>query len=212
MMTLITDPKRGAGRPRAFDREGALAIAMDLFWRQGFEGTTTAQLSEAMGIGQTSLYSAYGSKEALYREAVTLYLSRHGQFMVAPFSRNGSARDAIEQMLLAAATQFSSASHPLGCMVSCGALQASAHSAALADEMAAYRKAAQTAIFSRLELARPSGELPAAADSRTLAAFYAMVVQGLALQARDGSTLDLLQQLVQQAMLSWPGDETRGRG
>lgn len=73
--------QRLAGRPRAFDRERVIGIALDLFWRQGFEGTSIHQLTLAMGIAPPSLYAAFGSKEDLYREAVELYLSRYTSFM-----------------------------------------------------------------------------------------------------------------------------------
>ena len=48
-------------------------MALDLFWRHGFEGTSTSQLTAAMGVSPPSLYAAFGSKDGLYREAVALY-------------------------------------------------------------------------------------------------------------------------------------------
>jgi AcrR family transcriptional regulator len=61
------------GRPRGFDRDGALQRAMELFWSQGYEGTTLADLQKAMGgITAPSFYVAFGSKEALLKETVEL--------------------------------------------------------------------------------------------------------------------------------------------
>ncbi|MGO2570633.1 MAG: TetR family transcriptional regulator, partial [Serratia proteamaculans] len=39
-----------AGRPREFDREQALLKARDLFWRQGYEGTSLSDLVAELGI------------------------------------------------------------------------------------------------------------------------------------------------------------------
>ena len=58
------------GRPREFDRDAALEAAMFLFWRKGFAATSMNDLCDAMGISSPSLYAAFGSKEALYLEAV----------------------------------------------------------------------------------------------------------------------------------------------
>ena len=58
------------GRPRGFDRDAALQAAMLLFWRKGFAATSMNDLCDAMGIRSPSLYAAFGSKEALYLEAV----------------------------------------------------------------------------------------------------------------------------------------------
>lgn len=68
------------GRPCGFDREQALRRALDVFWEAGYEGATMAALKEAMGgICAPSMYAAYGSKEALFRSAVELYLSQECQ-------------------------------------------------------------------------------------------------------------------------------------
>ena len=58
------------GRPRAFYRQKALAAAMDVFWERGYEGTTLADLTGAMGINRPSLYGTFGNKEALFAEAL----------------------------------------------------------------------------------------------------------------------------------------------
>jgi TetR/AcrR family transcriptional regulator, copper-responsive repressor len=202
-------PKR-AGRPRTFDREQALNTAMDLFWRHGFEGTSTAQLTAAIGIAPPSLYAAFGSKEALFRETLALYGQRYGGFLSEPMSGTGGARAAIEQMLQAAARQFADAQHPLGCMVAAGELQASEAQGALVAEVAGRRHAAQVAIRARLDRARRDGELPADSDTATLAAYFAMVVQGMAVQARDGAKPALLKRLAGLAMQAWPESPAAG--
>ena len=177
---------------------------MDLFWRHGFEGTSTAQLTTAIGIAPPSLYAAFGSKEALFREALALYGQRFGGFLSEPMSGSGSARSAVEQMLQAAARQFADARHPLGCMVAAGELQASEAQGALVQDVTGLRQAAQQAIRTRLSRARQDGELPAGTDTATLAAFFAMTIQGMAVQARDGAKPALLKRLADLAMEAWP--------
>jgi TetR/AcrR family transcriptional regulator, copper-responsive repressor len=203
-------PGKRTGRPRAFDREQALNTALDLFWRQGFEGTSTAQLTAAMGIAPPSLYAAFGSKEALFREALAAYGQRYGGFLSKSMAAPGPTRMAVEQMLLRAARQFANAEHPLGCMVAAGELQASPASAALVAEVTAQRMAAQRAVRSRLETARKAGELPADTDTATLGAFFAMTIQGMAVQARDGAKPALLKRLAALALQAWPQSPSTG--
>ncbi|MEK8108978.1 TetR/AcrR family transcriptional regulator [Micromonospora sp. M12] len=67
-------PQRG--RPRGFDADEALERAVEVFWRQGYEGASVSDLTEAMGINKPSLYAAYGGKEELFRKAVARYAER----------------------------------------------------------------------------------------------------------------------------------------
>ena len=205
MDTLKTPSPRSAGRPRLFDREAALEIALDRFWRQGFEGTSTSQLTAAMGISQPSLYAAFGSKEQLYREAVSLYVQRHGQFLDKAFNAHHSAREAIFQARLLAARQYSDSNHAPGCMIASAGLQGGADHAALFAEMAELRLNGQRAIHARLERARLDGEIAATTDTATLAAYVAMVIQGMAVQAIDGATASALEAMATLAMKAWPG-------
>src|SRR5260370_31472836 len=89
------------GRPRGFDRDTALEAAMFLFWRKGFAATSMNDLCDAMGIGSPSLYAAFGSKEALYLEAVEYYLRAQGPPIWEKLAEGTTARDGIHNLLVA---------------------------------------------------------------------------------------------------------------
>jgi len=206
MNNELSSPKRSVGRPRAFDRDAALDIAMDLFWRRGFEATSTTQLVAAMGISQPSLYAAFGSKEALYREALDLYVRRHGVLIPRMLQMPGTAREAIATLLLGAAKQYTDQSHAPGCMVACSALQGDPEHGEIQAHVAGLRDDGERAIKQRLDRARAAGELPARCDTGLLAGYFAMVIQGLAIQAHDGASAGSLKRMAQMAMSAWPAD------
>lgn len=70
------------GRPRSFDKEAALERAMEVFWRLGYEGASMTDLTAAMGIASPSLYAAFGSKEALFRQALEHYGATEGLSLI----------------------------------------------------------------------------------------------------------------------------------
>ena len=69
----VIPEKRGRGRPRSFDVEAALDRAVEIFWKNGYEGADLTALTKAMGINRPSLYVAYGDKRALFFKAVERY-------------------------------------------------------------------------------------------------------------------------------------------
>lgn len=196
--------KRSPGRPRTFDRAEALEAALLLFWRNGYEGTSIAQLTEALGITPPSLYAAFGSKDQLYREVLDLYLSTHGDFIAKALTEQGLSRNAIERMLKEAAKRFTQAEAPHGCLVASGVLRCAGENQSAARHTAARRLLAQDAIRRRIDQAVEEGELPAKTDTAGLAAFYASTIQGMSVQAVDGASRAQLNEIGRFAMAVWP--------
>lgn len=81
-----------AGRPREFDREQALLKARNLFWRQGYEGTSMSDLVAELGIASARIYKAFGSKEQLFREAIASYETAEGGFADRAFAQESGIR------------------------------------------------------------------------------------------------------------------------
>ncbi len=100
---------RRRGRPRAFDRDAALATATRLFWEKGYEATSIADLTDALGIGAPSLYAAFGSKEAFYAEALAYYCESTADFVWAKFAAADTAREAVLSFLMDSATALTGA-------------------------------------------------------------------------------------------------------
>ena len=61
-------------RPREFDEDTAIERAMDVFWRKGYQATSTDDLMDAMGIGRGSFYNTFGSKRKVYLRTLDRYL------------------------------------------------------------------------------------------------------------------------------------------
>lgn len=64
------------GRPAGFMREEAVTAAMNLFWRKGFLASSAKDLADAMGIQRSSFYNSFGSREAVFQEALSHYATQ----------------------------------------------------------------------------------------------------------------------------------------
>jgi AcrR family transcriptional regulator len=192
------------GRPREFDRDQAIQAAMLLFWRKGFFATSMTDLCDAMGIRSPSLYAAFGSKESLYVEAVQHYSRTVLPSAFGCLEGSGPARRRVENFLFAAAKGLrKSAKTPGGCMVTLSILDEDAPAAVMSALKKARRESLES-VRTRLQAAVAGGELPPSTEVNQLSRFYLGIVQGMAIQARDGATLSQLQGMARAAMLAWP--------
>lgn len=192
-----------AGRPRQFDTEQALEGAMQVFWRKGYEGASLADLTSAMGINPPSLYAAFGSKEALFRQVLDRYDALHGSYtaraLLAP-----TAREVAEQLLRGAVNLHGRPQNPAGCLGIQGVLACGEASDALRKEQSARRIAGETAIRKRLQRAKAEGDLPKDSSPADLARYLRAVICGMAIQSADGATRKDLQKTAELTMRAWP--------
>jgi AcrR family transcriptional regulator len=192
------------GRPREFDADTALDRALDLFWRQGYEGTSIADLRKAIGITAPSLYAAFGSKEELYRRVLERYLTGLGRCLVDALREELTTYAALERFLFESAKNFSGVKNPPGCLISCAIPTCAPENRTVAGIVASKRMESLHALRNRFQQAVKSGELPRGTDTEQLARFYGAVIQGMSIQALDGAGTKALRGIAETALKAWP--------
>ncbi|MBJ8506546.1 TetR/AcrR family transcriptional regulator [Acinetobacter seifertii] len=188
-----------AGRPREFDREEALVKARDFFWLHGYEGTSMSDLVEVLGIASARIYKAFGSKEALFREAVNHYENNEGNFALNALKQK-NIKDAINQLFEDALTLYTQTNHSYGCMVVSAASVLGEENQAVLEWMKAQRIARGQSLVERFVQAKSDGQLVADADPKALGQYYALVLHGLSVQARDGYSKEELATVISFAL------------
>ena len=202
----MDEPARKRGRPRVLDRDAGLDVAARLFWERGYEGTSIADLTQAMGVTPPSLYATFGSKQELYRQALDRAIARENNRRSDAMQSEMSAYEALAFYLNDVAEGISDPEKPRGCIVSTAVLQHAEENEAVAKETAARREASIQCVKARFDRAVTEGELAAGTDTDSLARFYGAVVQGMSAQACDGACTVGLKRLVEIALSAWPGD------
>ena len=72
------------GRAKQYERTELLDRAVELFRRQGFNGTSTAELVAELGVNRKSMYAEFGSKQGLFEAALERYDQEHLSNVLAP--------------------------------------------------------------------------------------------------------------------------------
>jgi AcrR family transcriptional regulator len=191
------------GRPRGFDKQAALAKAMEVFWSKGFDGASMAELTSAMGIAAPSLYAAFGSKEDLFREALALYGETEGYEIWDAVTNGATAYESVEGFLMQTARIFTRPGKPTGCLIVLSALHATESCATVRRELIRMRKKNVEDLTGRLKKAIDAKEIAEGVDVKAVAEYYVTVQQGMSIQARDGASRKTLESIARAAMASW---------
>jgi AcrR family transcriptional regulator len=192
------------GRPRAFDRHEALAKAMQVFWTRGYEGTSLADLTDAMDINRPSLYATFGNKERLFAEALALYEEIEGAVISRLLDESLTAREGIEATLYYNARVYAEEGRPRGCMIVLSLLVGTPQSEEVRALLAQRRHAGEDELRLRIERGKAEGDVPTSIVAAQLAAFYTAILQGMSIKARDGADRAELDSIVSAAMRGWP--------
>ncbi len=192
------------GRPRGFCVDDTLDRAMNVFWRNGYEGASMSELTAAMGINSPSLYACFGSKEGLFRAVLERYDERRKIFMENVIAAPTAGE--VADLFLHGVADFAidtSGKNPPGCLLlqsglSCGDSE-------IPDTLAQHRAEKEDALRYRFEKARKSGDLPKGTNPAALARYLMTVSNGICVQAASGATAKELHEVAAIALMGWPG-------
>ena len=203
MKVSASKPRRKTGRPLSFDRNAVLRQAMLTFWRYGYETTSIADLTEAMGVNAPSLYATFGDKKQLFLEAMRLYT---GDPAATARTMEGAATayDAARDMLTAAATTYTGDLTPKGCLLASATASGSSASADVQHAVAEMRRDIQEHLRQRIERDMSSGALPSDTSALALAGLIMAVMQGMSVLARDGAPRGDLLKIIEAVLWAWP--------
>ena len=191
METREQQDNRRPGRPLSFDREAALAKAMHLFWEHGYETTSVAELTSAMGITPPSLYTAFGDKKRLFLEAIDRYTN--GGAAIGLIQDAATARDAALAMLRGSAVAFTGDDTPAGCLLASAAVSGSDAAADVRGHLASVRLEIETALRDKASADVSAGRLPADTNA-----------QGMCTLGKDGADRSKLLAIAETALRTWP--------
>ncbi len=208
METLEPSVAKRLGRPLSFDRDKALNAALLQFWQTGYETTSVAELTRAMGITAPSLYTAFGDKESLFLECLERYANPGPKTTPELIAEARSARQAAQQLLELSARWFTRQDFPAGCLVASAASSGSVNSQRVRAALKKIRDVNRKALQRRAERDIREGHLPRTANAQALASMTMALVQGMSTLARDGVGQKALLDLARTAMRAWPEDQS----
>ena len=183
-----------AGRPRQFDADDVLDAAVELFWRRGFEGTSTRDVATETGLTASSLYNAFGSKQALLDHAMERYERRITDALLGPLERSDEGMAALEAFVRGLG-RWIAGDGKRGCMLINLMAEDGGSTPEVARRTHAYRERLRTAFQRALRRAEQADETEAGHAAARADLLVALVL-GINVAARGGATAAELRRLV----------------
>ena len=188
-------------RPREFDREKALRQAMEAFWAHGYERTSASVLEESMGIGRSSLYATFGSKDELFAESMDVYTADFRSRVIDKLRAEGPPKQVLERFFHHVADRGRSGGERLRfCLVTRASISIAEQPDRIKTRIAAFIDELDAAFYALLQRARQEGALDPGMDLRDTARYLTTTLQALNVAAHAGRSSRELRQMARRAL------------
>jgi TetR/AcrR family transcriptional repressor of nem operon len=186
-------------RKKQFDPNKALAKAMSVFWRLGYENTSLDALMREMDIAKQSLYDTFGDKRALYMKALAYYRDEQNGALRRMFESQKSVKDGFAKLLLGLSAE-SRERHERGCLLLSANLERDTADTAIAEFLRENQAEVEGIFVEALRRAQKRGELSPKQDPAALSRFFVVTIQGMRAMARLKSDRKALEQVARVAL------------
>lgn len=172
-----------AGRPKIFNEQTAIHQAVDLFWRKGYEASSTDELIQVMGVQRGSFYHSFKSKRDLY----ILALDTHENESFNVFEKELNKSDLPMKVLKNAFLQLADCSdneHMLGCFAGNTIAEFSGIDEELVNHAKKHLKRLEGIMVRQIRTSQQSGELKTKEDAVLLGRYLLNLWNGVNITRR----------------------------
>ena len=167
-------------RKPAYDRDELIDRARDLFWKQGWAGTSLKDLERVLGLKPGSFYAAFGSKDALFELALERY-AEDGQARLRKLVEAHGPLDALRAFVHSVISRRDAPAK--ACMLAKSVLELSSSDHALAGAANRHLAAMESSFADMFESAQSRGEISTSQDAKILARRFQSDLMGLRMSA-----------------------------
>ncbi len=193
---MSDDKSNSPGRPRQFEDKEIIDAAITVFSSNGYAGTSAQNLCDVTGLGRGSLYNAFGSKQALYEQAL---LRSHEQTMAAQLSiltQPGLFKERLRSLLLWGIAEDLSQSEQREAMVLFSALEIGDKDQVVSSLNLEYRQRLENSLLTVFAEGQANGEFSTRASALEMARGFLAGYYGLRVLNKNTSDKSFLEDVV----------------
>ena len=193
---MSDDKSNYPGRPRQFEDKEIIDAAITVFSSNGYAGTSAQNLCDVTGLGRGSLYNAFGSKQALYEQAL---LRSHEQTMAAQLyilAQSGLLKERLRSLLLWGIAEDLSQSEQHEAMVLFSALEMGDKDQVVSSLNLEYRQRLENSLLTVFVEGQANGEFSTKASALEMARGFLAGYYGLRVLNKNISDKSFLEDVV----------------
>jgi len=166
-------------RPKEFDPEQAMKEAMEAFWERGYHGTSVSDLLSEMNLNRGSLYGTFGDKKSLFLAALAEYERQGRSAVAAILEQPGSAKAALREFVLTAATACTGEGGQRGCLGLKAAMEMAPQDQDVANWVRTITREREQMVAKVVRRGQSAGEINKNVDARAVARYLLTSLAGL---------------------------------
>lgn len=160
---------------------------MHLFWEKGYAATSLDDLLRALGVGRSSFYAAFQSKEAVFRESILLYRKKMSDELSDGLRRAPSGMDFIRSVLEIPVSEAGGRTPSKGCLIMNTASELGGRHPSLDRDVLGSLSVFEAIFRKAVERAKSEGSLAPDTDASAAAVFLSASLGGLRTLAKTGT-------------------------
>jgi TetR/AcrR family transcriptional repressor of nem operon len=172
------------GRRKGYDRDQLLSMAMEVFRDKGFAGASAETLVASLGVNRYSIYAEFGSKQALFEEALKRYDQENVANNFGPLEAPDAGLEEVHELLKFFSSASKSPAWGRGCLLCNTAVEFGPDDPTGEGFIQKYFQRLSSAFRNALENAVDQGQLDKSVDPDVEASFLTSSVLGLFVMLR----------------------------
>lgn len=186
-------------RPREFDEDAVLDVAIGCFWKRGYQATSIRDLIDETGITGASLYNAFGDKRALFGRVFDRYVEETVAARIRRCERL-PPREAISTFFAEVLKRSLTDREHKGCMIVNSALDVAPHDPDFRITISAVLVRIEQFFLAHVREGQADGTIGRAVSAENLARQLLGALMGLRVLARVRPERALLEGIVTTAL------------
>ena len=184
------------GRPKTFEKDEVLKLAMNHFWEHGYDSTSLDDLLKAMNIKKSSFYSTFKSKKELFSLCLGVYRAEAYKGLSALKDEVG-AKNAMLMLTDMTIQELKQTGKVKGCLLINSGKECYKKYDDLSIQVQKEFNFMQDLFASFIKQAQENGDISSKKDAKKISGRYMNALNGLVVSIQAGASSELIDDLAE---------------